>query len=70
MYGTDVISVLNKAIDNNRSWEVEYGINSPKKDYLDYYVDVEITYFARNEMQLRKCRRRASKKNYYFKWKL
>ena len=26
MYGTDIISVLNKAIDNNRRYEVEFGI--------------------------------------------
>lgn len=54
MYGTDMISILNKAIDNNRSWNVEYGENSPKKDYLDYYVDIEIKYYARSELPVRK----------------
>lgn len=34
MYGTDIISVLNKAIDNNRTYDVETGYEGP------YYVNV------------------------------
>ncbi len=34
MYGTDVISVLNKAIDNNRTYDVESEYDSK------YYVDI------------------------------
>lgn len=37
MYGVDVISVINKAIDNNKDY---YGTNL----YDDYYVDIEFKY--------------------------
>lgn len=49
MYGTDIISVLNKAIDNNRRYGVEFGTYSDDLEYMDYYVDVEFTVFRRNE---------------------
>ena len=48
MYGTDIISVINKAIDNNRQYKVEYGINSSDKTFLDYYVDVEFIIYERD----------------------
>lgn len=48
MYGTDVISVINKAIDNNRQYKVEYGINSPDKTFMDYYVDIWFTVYERD----------------------
>ena len=45
MYGADVISVINKAIDNNKKYNVENEKNS------DYYVDIEVRkfYFIKNE---------------------
>lgn len=47
MYGIDIISVLNQAIDNNRKYNVEY-YNSPKdKNDLDFYVNVVFTYEGR-----------------------
>lgn len=36
MYGADVLSVINKAIDNNKSYGVENETNSP------YYIDIGI----------------------------
>lgn len=50
MYGTDIISVLNKAIDNNRNYNVEFGTNSSDLEYLDYYVDIEFTVYERDDM--------------------
>lgn len=44
MYGIDIISVLNKAIDNNRKYGVEYYHDPKYKDMLDYYVNVVFTY--------------------------
>lgn len=46
MYGSDVISVLNKAIDNNR----QYGLDTydETNDNIDYYVDIEVIYRAKN----------------------
>lgn len=44
MYGADIISVLNKAIDNNRKYGVEIYSNPKNPDYLDYYVNVIFTY--------------------------
>ncbi|MCI9274974.1 MAG: hypothetical protein HFJ24_02875 [Clostridia bacterium] len=49
MYGTDIISVLNKAIDNNRRYEVEFGEYSNDLEYMDYYIDVEFTVYRRND---------------------
>ena len=49
MYGTDIISVINKAIDNNRSYNVEFGTYSSNLEYLDYYVDIEFTIYERDE---------------------
>lgn len=37
MYGIDIISVLNKAIDNNRKYDIQNGEQ-------DYYVNVKFTY--------------------------
>lgn len=41
MYGIDIISVLNKAIDNNRKYDIENGEQ-------DYYVNVKFTYKWQN----------------------
>lgn len=49
MYGTDIITVLNKAIDNNIRYGVEFGTDSSNLNYMDYYVDVEFTVFERDE---------------------
>lgn len=43
MYGADIISVLNKAIDNNRKYKIEYGKAEDLMD-LDYYVNIIFTY--------------------------
>ena len=48
MYGIDVITVLNKAIDNNRQYDVEFYDDVKNKSYLDFYVDVVITYNEKN----------------------
>lgn len=53
MYGTDIISVINKAIDNNKQYKVEYGVNSQDKTFLDYYVDVEFIIYERNSSNQR-----------------
>lgn len=44
MYGIDVISVLNKAIDNNE----KYDVNGSEKDY---FVDIEITIYDKTTTQ-------------------
>ncbi len=49
MYGIDIITVLNKAIDNNRQYDMLYGENSTNQRYKDYYVDIEFTVYKRNE---------------------
>lgn len=48
MYGIDIISVLNKAIDNNRKYGVEYYHEPKYQDMLDYYVNVVFTYHPKN----------------------
>ena len=45
MYGADLISVLNKAIDNNRSYDVETGYEGP------YYMD--IVFVLKNNLETR-----------------
>lgn len=43
MYGIDIVSVLNKAIDNNRNYNIEiYNSNNTNKDY---YVDIEFEFY-------------------------
>ena len=37
MYGTEIITVLNKAVDNNKRYGVENDVNS------EYYVDIAFT---------------------------
>ncbi len=49
MYGVDIISLLNKAIDNNRKYDILYGPQSNNQRYKDYYVDIEFTVFKRND---------------------
>ncbi len=49
MYGTDIISVLNKAIDNNRNYDVLYG-PEPNSTFKDFYVDIEFTIFERDQV--------------------
>ncbi|MCI8396326.1 MAG: hypothetical protein HFJ52_01165 [Clostridia bacterium] len=44
MYGADIISVLNKAIDNNRRYKIEFFNNPKEPDYIDFYVNVIFTY--------------------------
>lgn len=44
MYGADIISVLNKAIDNNKSYGVEFYNEPENSAMLDYYVDVIFSY--------------------------
>ncbi len=44
MYGADIISVLNKAIDNNKKYNVEFYNEPGDPENLDYYVDVIFTY--------------------------
>ena len=44
MYGADIISVLNKAIDNNRAYGIEFYNEPEDSRMLDYYVDVVFTY--------------------------
>lgn len=48
MYGIDLISVLNQAIDNNRRYRVEFYDSPDEEDNLDYYVNVVFTYNTRN----------------------
>lgn len=44
MYGIDIISVLNKAIDNNKKYDVS-------GDEKDYFVDIEITVYDKGTIQ-------------------
>ena len=44
MYGADILSVINKAIDNNRSYGVEYYEKPTESQFLDYYVNVIFKY--------------------------
>ena len=44
MYGIDIISVLNKAIDNNKKYDVS-------GDERDYFVDIEITVYDKGTIQ-------------------
>lgn len=44
MYGIDIISVLNKAIDNNRTYGIEFYNNPKEKTMLDHYVNIIFTY--------------------------
>lgn len=48
MYGVDIISMLNKAIDNNRKYGIEYYNEPEDEDSLDYYVNVIFTYNRNN----------------------
>lgn len=50
MYGSDVISVFNQAIDSNRKFKIEYGeaYSTTNRDNMDYYVDVECRFYRRN----------------------
>lgn len=50
MYGTDVISVLNKAIDNNKKYDVEFGEKSKDTSFMDYYVDIEFKIYNREKV--------------------
>lgn len=47
MYGADVLTVVNKAIDNNKSYGVEYYERPTDSDYLDYYVNIIFVYNGR-----------------------
>lgn len=38
MYGTDIISVINKAIDNNSKYDVQNDKNN------EYYIDIEVKF--------------------------
>ncbi len=44
MYGMDIISVLNQAIDNNRRYGIEYYNEPSDPKNIDYYVDIEFEY--------------------------
>jgi len=44
MYGADVVSVMNKAIDNNRSYGIEYYSKPVDEKLLDYYVNIVVKY--------------------------
>lgn len=44
MYGIDIVTVINKAIDNNKKYKVEYLDRPKDTDYVDYYVNVVFTY--------------------------
>ncbi len=44
MYGIDIISVLNQAIDNNTKYGVEYYHSPKDKNDLEFYVNVVFTY--------------------------
>ncbi len=44
MYGIDIISVLNKAIDNNKRYGIEFYDAPNQPDSLDYYVNIKFTY--------------------------
>lgn len=46
MYGADIISVLNKAINNNKEYEVEDYQDPKEPRHLDFYVDVEFTVYT------------------------
>lgn len=48
MYGVDIISVINKAIDNNKRYDVEYFNEPEDEEMLDYYINIVITYNAKN----------------------
>lgn len=47
MYGIDIISVLNQAIDNNRKYGIEYYNNPKDKNDIDFYVNVVFIYEGR-----------------------
>lgn len=49
MYGADIISVLNKAIDNNKTYGVEFYDSPSNPEMLDYYVDVIFKQYRRTE---------------------
>lgn len=48
MYGADIITLMNKAIDNNEKYykEIRKEAGKPleKQPYFDYYVDIQFTY--------------------------
>ena len=48
MYGIDIISVINQAIDNNKRYRVEFYDSPDERDNLDYYVNVVFTYNTKN----------------------
>ena len=51
MYGADILSVLNKAVDNNKKYEVEtYDENNV---YADYYVNIVFTTHEGNMYSLK-----------------
>ena len=43
MYGMDVISVLNKAIDNNKNYSIDEGSGHIKNGNMDYFVNIIFT---------------------------
>lgn len=47
MYGADIVSVINKAVDNNRGYGVEYYTNPSERNSLDYYVNIVFEYNGR-----------------------
>jgi len=44
MYGADIISVLNQAINNNELYDISDYAHPKDPDYLDFYVNVVFTY--------------------------
>ena len=49
MYGTDIVSVLNKAIDNNKSYGIEFFYEPGNPEMKDYYVNVIFEYYKRTQ---------------------
>lgn len=47
MYGSDLVSLINKAIDNNKNWDVEYHEHPVERRYLPYFVNIIFTYDGR-----------------------
>lgn len=46
MYGIDIVSVINMAIDNNIQYGLSQNYNeNTNNDFVDYYVNVKFTYY-------------------------